>query len=243
MKRRRPSREPEELDANARILGAERSPELELAFLFGIAAFAFFAGLATDAFLLRLVAKPWPVIALARWVAITRPRLSLVPPALYAGAVGDLLLELGDSTFMAGVLAFLVGHVLYVGAMLRDSRALVLPRAVPPLVAFAVVVALLAGEMGTRVVPFAVYGLGLVALVWRAAARIGAPGVDRRLAILGTTGAASFLLSDSIIAVNRFLTDVPGARWIIMLTYWLAQAALAASFAAGPDPQAQKDAR
>ncbi len=236
MKSRRPTHEPAELDTDAKILGAERSPELELAFLFGIAAFAYLAGVATDAYLLRLVAKPWPVIALARWVSLSRPRLGLVSAALYAGAIGDVLLELGDATFMAGVVAFLVGHLLYVGAMLGETSKPHLVRAIVPVAAFAVVIALLAREMGAGVVPFAVYGVTLAALVWRAAARIGAPSIERRLAIAGTVGAASFMLSDSIIAVDRFLGEVPGARWVIITTYWLGQAGLAASFALGSDP-------
>ena len=238
MKSRKPTHEPAPFDSDARILGAERSPELELAFLFGIAAFAYFAGLATDAYLLRLVAKPWPVIALARWISLARPRLGLVSAALYAGALGDVLLELGDATFMAGVVAFLVGHLLYVGAMVGETRTPHLIRALPPVLVFSVVVGLLAQEMGTRVIPFAVYGVALSALVWRAAARIGAPGIDRRLAILGTAGAASFMLSDTIIGFDRFLGGVPGARWLVIITYWLAQAALAASFALGEDPPA-----
>lgn len=236
MKSRKPTHEPPpELDADARILGAERSPELELAFLFGIAAFAYFAGLATDAYLLRLVAKPWPAIALARWISLARPRLGLVSAALYAGALGDVLLELGDATFMAGVVAFLVGHILYVGAMLGETRTPHLVRAAPPVLVFAVVVGLLSREMGARVIPFAVYGVALSTLVWRAAARIGAPGIDRRLAILGTAGAASFMLSDALIGFDRFLGGVPGARWLIITTYWLAQAGLTASFALGQD--------
>lgn len=236
MKSRRPTHEPAELDTDAKILGAERSPELELAFLFGIAAFAYLAGVATDAYLLRLVAKPWPVIALARWVSLSRPRLGLVSAALYAGAIGDVLLELGDATFMAGVVAFLVGHLLYVGAMLGETSRPHLVRALPPVLAFAIVIALLAREMEARVIPFAVYGVALATLVWRAAARIGEPGIERRLAIAGTAGAASFMLSDSILAVDRFLGDVPGARWVIILTYWLGQAGLAASFALGHEP-------
>ena len=238
MKKRRVTREPPALDTDARILGAERSPELELAFLFGIAAFAYFAGLATDAYLLRLVAKPWPVIALARWVSLTRPRLGLVSAALYAGAVGDVLLELGDGTFLIGVVAFLVGHLLYVGAMLGETRTAHFARALPPLVVFSIVVLLLAREIGTSVVPLAVYGVALSALMWRAAARIGAPSVPRNLALLGTAGAASFMLSDALIGFDRFLGGVPAGRWLIIVTYWLAQAGLAASFALGTDAPA-----
>lgn len=237
MKQRRPTPAPE-LDPEAKILGAERSPELELAFLFGIAAFAYLAGLATDSFLLRLVAKPWPVIALARWVTLARPRYGIIAAALYAGAVGDVLLEVSDSTFLAGVVAFLVGHLLYLGGLLRETTTLRPERAIPPLLVFVVMVGLLAQEIGTRAVPFAVYGLALAAVVWRAAARIGEPGIDRRLAIYGTLGAASFMVSDAFIAIDRFLGDVPAGRWVIILTYWMGQAGLAASFALGQDPPA-----
>lgn len=44
-------------------------------------------------------------------------------------------------------------------------------------------------------------------------------------------GALIFILSDSIIAVNKFYTPIPGAHFMIMLTYYLGQYGIASSAA------------
>ena len=42
-------------------------------------------------------------------------------------------------------------------------------------------------------------------------------------------GALLFVLSDSLIGVNRFVSPFAGANIAIMLTYWLGQLGIAAS--------------
>ena len=36
-------------------------------------------------------------------------------------------------------------------------------------------------------------------------------------------GAISFIVSDSVLAINRFKVEVPGQRFIVMVTYYAAQ--------------------
>ena len=65
-----------------------------------------------------------------------------------------------------------------------------------------------------------------------------------RPALFAAIGGALFVLSDSLIAVNRFIAPFEASRAIILLSYWLAQWLIARSLAstmrtpAGPATQA-----
>jgi len=50
---------------------------------------------------------------------------------------------------------------------------------------------------------------------------------------MGLLGAAFFALSDAVLAIDRFHTEIPGARYVVIATYWTAQALLAASLVRG----------
>lgn len=144
--------------------------------------------------------------------------------ALVASLVGDVLLLWGDTYFIPGLLAFLVAHGLYIALFLRDSplfpskRALLFTLSVGALM----LVCLWGGltDPGLRVaVP--VY-VGVIALM--AAQAIGRATVlqDQR-AWLVAVGALVFMLSDALIAVNRFVTPLPLAPLWILSSYYLAQ--------------------
>ena len=61
----------------------------------------------------------------------------------------------------------------------------------------------------------------------RAAARVeGAPRPDGAWLVLG--GSLVFGLSDSLIALDRFHSPLPASAYVILLTYWAGQAAIAA---------------
>jgi alkenylglycerophosphocholine hydrolase len=172
---------------------------------------------------LALLAKPMPVIALALGVsAHARGALRRgFTIGLLASAVGDLLL--GLDLFLPGLAAFLGAHLAYVVGFLADTRVLAASRALP----FAVWGGLLLGRLwpglGGLALPVAFYVVAICAMMWRAAARAGRrPG-----AVWGLLGAVSFGLSDSLIAWDRFQTNVPGVAVPVMLFYWLGQAGLA----------------
>lgn len=235
MKTRHPAQASDSLDPEARVLGAPESPLLQFAVVGALGAAVFLVGLALDSSFLRLVAKPWPVIALARWVKERRPSARGVPAALYLGALGDLLLELGPEAFTPGLVAFLAGHVCYaraLGAEVTHRRPL---RALLPFAVAAGLVAALAPSLGRAVTPIAVYAAVLAWVVYRAAERVGSPRVAPRLAWFGALGAGAFMVSDALIALDRFHAPIPHVRWPIIALYWAGQAGLAASFALGED--------
>ena len=192
---------------------------------------AFFIGLAFDLHALRVVVKPWPVLALAAavWAHGRHPYARSIALGLAFSAAGDLLLELRETTFLLGVGAFLLAHLAYTAAFLGEARR--------PCFGWALLFAAWGGGVvwalgpGLRaaamLTPVTVYTAVICAMMWRAAARLGDGTWSSRLAF---GGAVLFAASDTLIAVDRF-SDLapPGVRWAIMILYWTGQAGLAAS--------------
>ena len=93
-----------------------------------IAALLFIAaGQLPDAYWLRMITKPIPVLLMAYWVSTLRVRgryQLAVMIGLLLCALGDILLELSEVTFLFGLIAFLLGHVAYIVAFLQDNRKL-----------------------------------------------------------------------------------------------------------------------
>lgn len=196
-------------------------------------ALLYFVGMATALPALCLATKPFPALALAAWVSFRCPRTlgRCTAAGLVLSAAGDVLLEIG--VFLPGLLAFLAAHLAYVAAFLSTDRRPALGRALPFLGWGAGAFALLHPGLGPMAVPVAVYVTVICAMMWRAAARVGSPGTPALAATLGVAGALAFGASDTLIAFNRFGNPIPGARWPIMVLYWLGQAGIAASAVLG----------
>jgi uncharacterized membrane protein YhhN len=193
----------------------------------GLAIVAFVVGVARDMPLLRLVTKPLPVLGLAVLAASRRTRHSVtIAGGLVLGAVGDVLLEASPRLFVAGLVAFLAGHVAYVVAFLDGERRLHVVRALPPFAAGIAVLALLWPGLGPMRVPVTAYMLVICAMAWRAASRVERGRPDAWLALAGAT---LFLVSDSALGIARFLAPFPGRRAVILSTYWAAQLLVALS--------------
>jgi uncharacterized membrane protein YhhN len=197
-----------------------------------MAALFHLAGLWGELPLLRLVTKPLPVLCLALWV-LHRERdryASLVTSGLALSLVGDVLLEVAGH-FLAGLVAFLMAHLCYVGAFCSDQRRPALLPALPFAAWGLLVYAELMPHLGQLRVPVAIYVIAIFAMMWRSAARVGSARVAGLSAWLGLAGAVLFGVSDTLIAFDRFQAPIPGARYAIILLYWAGQAGIASSVA------------
>ena len=67
------------------------------------------------------------------------------------------------------------------------------------------------------------YSMLLALMSWRALARFNLKGEIPWRKIYAACGAALFVASDSMIAVNKFCWPIPGQRSLIMVTYYAAQ--------------------
>jgi uncharacterized membrane protein YhhN len=143
--------------------------------------------------------------------------------ALVLGLAGDVfLLGESDTRFRLGLAAFLVGHVAYVACFVTLGVA-------TPTWAWLAWVVLLVCLLVTRQVAPATYvrdGWALAGPVALYTVVIGAMVIlafdtgERWIA----AGATVFALSDSILAVDRFVRPRPWARIAVIVTYHVGQA-------------------
>jgi uncharacterized membrane protein YhhN len=155
---------------------------------------------------LRVVSKTaasasFVAIGVARWQA-GDPVDSWLVGGLVLCALGDLLL-IGDGTFDAGLLAFVLGHLAYIASFATALAPAAWPIAVilPLAVVAAVVVRWLWPRLGRRRLPVAVYVAVISVMVWGAIAAAAAGALPWTAA----AGAALFYLSDLTVARERFV--------------------------------------
>lgn len=183
---------------------------------------------------LRLVAKPIPVLMMALWVSGLRikGRYQLaIMIGLLLSALGDILLEYSEATFLLGLGAFLLGHVAYIVAFLQDTRKLhpYYGAAAYAYGFFAAVFLMTTGDLGGMIGPVYLYVLIITTMLWRAACRLDAPTTPRFSAWTGLIGALLFVISDSILAFRLFETPIQLGGAAVMVTYWLGQLGIALS--------------
>lgn len=139
-------------------------------------------------------------------------------------AGGDIVLASSiPASFVIGLSFFFVAHVFYAVSFYQRPRVELSRRKLPLAAILAVVLAmsfLVLPRAGALLVPVAAYVLAISAMAVLAA-------VQREDAFPLYAGALLFIISDSIIALNRFVAPVPSAGVLIMCTYYLAQLLLA----------------
>lgn len=175
---------------------------------------------------LLMIALLAAFLAAVPWRRLDGPRGRALVAAVIAGIVlswvGDVALMFpGQGWFLAGLGGFLLAHLSYLIAFSRvpagaRSRRRPHPAAIAAYAAwFLIFLALLGPSVGALLIPVALYGIALGAMA------AVASGINVPAAI----GGALFVVSDSILGVNRFLTEVniPQVGFLIMLTYTLAQ--------------------
>jgi uncharacterized membrane protein YhhN len=141
---------------------------------------------------------------------------------LTASLIGDIFLMLPSDRFLPGLVSFLVAHLFYIGAFaLRLPSPLEAWIAIPLLAYGCLVYMWLYPSLGPMKLPVAVYVLVILIMAWLAVACALAEG--HRGAGFAAAGALAFVVSDSILAINRFRTRVPEAGALIMGSYLLAQ--------------------
>lgn len=161
---------------------------------------------------------------------LTGPLRTWVLAALVLCTLGDVLL-LGDSEarFLGGLGAFLLGHLAYVVAFVVAGLARPLYAVIGAVVLVGALVA------GRRILPSAWRAggaaLGIPVAVYMAT--IGAMAMTGWATgrLLVGLGASLFVVSDTILALDRFVERLAWARVAVMATYFAAQFLLVAGLA------------
>jgi uncharacterized membrane protein YhhN len=179
---------------------------------------------------LEYICKP------ATLLALTGAALALVPAnegqraafvvALVFSLFGDIFLMLPRDAFVPGLASFFAAHVAYiVGLRLGPSFIAALAAGVAAVLFFALTIGgRVIGAVRTKhpelTVPVSGY-LAVICVMVACAIATRNP--------LAAVGAVTFMMSDTLIAWNRFVRPIAWAPLAIIVTYHLAQAALVAS--------------
>lgn len=163
------------------------------------------------------------------------PRRQALLIGLGLSLLGDVALLWPQQGFLPGLVAFLLAHLAYLFAFTRGVRFGAWPLA---FVAYAVLAAAVLSVVWPGVppalrLPVVAYVLCLAAMAaqtasaWHAVRGSVGQALSRHAAI----GGALFLLSDALLAVNRFHTPLLAATLWILATYWAAQWLIASALA------------
>lgn len=190
-------------------------------------------GIELDNLLLQYITKPllMPVLALYFLSQTVRTvnRLEVwIFGALFFSWVGDVLLMFQDTIpdfFLFGLGAFLVAHIFYIGFFhkvrvqegIRGRFILLLPVALY----YAGLVIWLSPYLGDMALPVKIYGL-IISFMLMLALHMR-HSRNKKAGSLLVTGALLFVISDSVLAINKFYQPFGQAGLVIMLTYGLAQ--------------------
>lgn len=183
------------------------------------------------------IAKPLTVTLLlvlvltATAVPATPRYHAAIAIGLACSIAGDVFLMLPGDRFLPGVASFLLAHLAYLVAFTAGTAFGSPVLLVPYALLGAVTLAAIWRGLGTMKVPVIVYMAVIVAMAWQAMTRMAMVGTTG--AVLAAQGATLFVVSDAVLAVNRFRKPIAGAQAMIHATYYGAQILIAWSVLAG----------
>ncbi len=191
-----------------------------------------------DAPLVHLICKPSIMIFLGLyyWITQRSRNESLSVPLIVAiifSCVGDVLLMLQQANanfFMFGLGAFLIAHVFYIFAYKQHQDAESTDElqglrkirfALPIVLSGTGLITILYNHLGDLKIPVVIYAAVLTYMVLVALFRFGKTNAASFAMVFG--GAILFMISDSLIAINKFLEPLSQANFWVMITYISAQ--------------------
>ena len=146
--------------------------------------------------------------------------------------LGDVFLMLPSNRFTAGLASFLVAHLLYVVAFVRDAGFGAAPLALVVLLLSAgALVAKLWPRLGRLRGPVLAYMAAIVTMAWQGSARW--ESVGQLGALFACVGAWLFVASDAALAWNRFGRPFAASPLVVLSTYFVGQLLLALSTGVG----------
>ncbi len=152
--------------------------------------------------------------------------------AIIAGLIfslaGDIFLMLPDDRFISGLVSFLMAHLAYIYAFTSGvGVGITAYIAFPVLIIGGIMYRYLSPGLGRMKLPVLIYMVVILVMVWVAWERWDVMGENYRLS--APIGASSFVVSDALLAINRFRKPFNSARGWILFSYMIAQLLIALS--------------
>jgi len=205
------------LSAAVAILALSQPPELPPALAF------VFKPLTTVLILLYAWGRGAQQPRLARWLRA----------GLLCSLAGDVALLWPEQGFLPGLVSFLAAHVCYVVGFCTRKRLGVVRW---PFLMFGLIAAMVLGRLWSSIpaalqVPVVVYVVCLATMAAQAWAwwRGSVGQSDEPLARWAAWGGTLFVLSDAMLAINKFAGPLDMASFWVLASYWPAQWCIASS--------------
>jgi uncharacterized membrane protein YhhN len=175
--------------------------------------------------------KPATTLLILLCALAVRPQVTpryqvFVALGLLASLAGDIFLMLPQDRFLPGMASFFAAHLFYIAAFFSRTTPILTWTDTLALAVFGIAYgARLWPRLDSLRLPVLVYIIAILLMAaaalgqWRAT---GAPGAG-----LAALGALSFVLSDGVLAWDRFRQRVALAPVLVLGPYYLAQALLA----------------
>jgi uncharacterized membrane protein YhhN len=143
--------------------------------------------------------------------------------------MGDIFLMLPSDQFIAGLVCFLITHICYIVGFLSDSQ---FGRPLRPYISLAIVAVFIYSAIShnianTMKIPVAIYAAALCLMTSQAMARNSQN--QNKSSLLAMLGAVLFLISDTLLAYDRFVFVFEFGHVAILATYYAAQYLIARS--------------
>ena len=183
---------------------------------------------------IEYIAKPAVILALLAWLGFhdgVGGKMIWFVIGLLFSLIGDICLLFPNKLFIVGLVSFLLTHIAYI---------IGLNPTLPPVniasVILAVLVGITAAQIHNRIksgltiqgeenlkTPILIYTTVISLMLLSALLTLVRPSWDPFLAILVSTGAMLFSISDWLIGWNRFVNPIPSGRLITIVTYHIGQ--------------------
>jgi len=186
------------------------------------------------------ITKPAVILVLIVWTITAsgwRGDMLWFGFALVFSLAGDILLMLPPRWFVGGLLGFLCAHICYLVGF--NSSANPIPQDTFLYFAPVGLISFFIGKRINQALPPAslgklrylilIYSVVVGLMFYSALNTLLRPDWQNTAALMASAGAASFLVSDVLLAYDRFIQPLQNARLIVRITYHLGQITLAAA--------------
>lgn len=171
--------------------------------------------------------KPLILLSLITLYALSVSKINkMYVLALICSLLGDVFLMFeGELYFIIGLISFLLAHLLFINIVIKEIKKntikIIIIAAFPFVIVFSLLIFRLKNSLGEMLFPVIIYGLTIA--TFGTVSLINFREKKSMKSIFMLFGAIIFMVSDSVLAINKFYEQAHIFEIIVMATYVLAQ--------------------
>lgn len=171
--------------------------------------------------------KPLILLSLITLYALSVSKINkMYVLALICSLLGDVFLMFeGELYFIIGLISFLLAHLLFINIVIKEIKKNTIKNiiiaAFPFVIVFSLLIFRLKNSLGEMLFPVIIYGI--IIATFGTVSLINFREKKSMKSIFMLFGAIIFMISDSVLAINKFYEQAHIFEIIVMATYVLAQ--------------------